>query len=402
MVFFKKNWVNISIFNLTIVVLLGVIMRYKIAFNFPFLEQKNILHSHSHFAFTGWISQTLFLLITYFIERNKKEVSSLKYHYFLLANLGCSYGMLVSFLLEGYSGISVFFSTLSILISFIYTYYFIKDTKKIPKGEVSIIWFKGALFFNILSSLGTFFLAYMIANKAIVQDLYLSSIYFYLHFQYNGWFFFAIIGLFLEFIKVTSENKKLKIYFWILFVSCFITFFLSILWAKLPSWLYITTVTFTLIQTFYWFKFQSYLLNQFRDKVLLYKNLIIVIAIATNLKFLMQLGLIFPELNTIVFGTRIIVIAYLHLVLLGIITLFLLFYLINIKKIFPSKFLKIGYLTFVIGIIINEAVLFCQGAFSFLYILFPFVNELLFTIGIIMLIGILIILYAVVFKNEKK
>lgn len=400
MVFFQKNWVKLSIFNLVIVAFLGVIMRYKIAFDFPFLEQKNILHSHSHFAFSGWITQTLFLLITYFLEKNKENISTSKYHYILLANLVCSYGMLVSFILHGYSTMSIVFSTLSIFISFLYSYYFVKDTKVLALKNASINWFKGALFFNIISSFGTFFLAYMMANKEIVQDLYLSSIYFYLHFQYNGWFFFAIVGLFLEVLNIEQLNKKLKTCFWGLFFSCIITYFLSILWVNLPFWIHVITVVFTLVQTFYWFRLQSFFIKYVKEKTGVLKQLLLVIGIAANLKFLMQLGLVFPELNTIVFGTRIIVIAYLHLVLLGIITLFLLYYLIKIRKIASTKFLTFGIAIFVIGIILNEVVLFSQGALSFFYILFPFVNELLFAIGVLLFVGVVMILSAVL--NEKK
>ncbi|HRN44574.1 MAG TPA: hypothetical protein PLH20_07300, partial [Flavobacterium sp.] len=47
-------WLKFSLLNLCLVAALGVLMRYKIGFEFPFFNQKNILHSHSHFAFSGW------------------------------------------------------------------------------------------------------------------------------------------------------------------------------------------------------------------------------------------------------------------------------------------------------------------------------------------------------------
>jgi len=281
MAIYQKNWIKISILNLCIVAFLGVIMRYKIAFNFPFLEQKNILHSHSHFAFTGWISHTLYLFMTYFIERIRKDLNTKKYHYLLLANLVCAYGMLLSFLYQGYTSFSIFFSTSSIIISYLYSFYFIKDSNKIVPKNNSLIWFKGALFFNIISSLGTFFLAYMMASKTIVQDLYLSSIYFYLHFQYNGWFFFAIVGLFIGSLKNIKQN--LNFIFWVLFISCIVTYFLSILWIKLPLWLYILVAFFSFIQVIYWFKLQSIFIKYFNENKLILKKIILIIVIAVNL-----------------------------------------------------------------------------------------------------------------------
>lgn len=49
--FNPKFWLRFSVINLLIVALLGTLMRYKIGFEFPFFNQKNIQHSHSHFAF---------------------------------------------------------------------------------------------------------------------------------------------------------------------------------------------------------------------------------------------------------------------------------------------------------------------------------------------------------------
>lgn len=397
----EKNWVKIAVFNLSIVVCLGVLMRYKIAFNFPFLEQKNILHSHSHFAFSGWISQTILLYLYYFIK--KHTIKSKKYAYILVSNLICSYGMLVFFMLDGYSAISIVFSTLSIVITALFTYFFSKDTRKIKDKTNAIIWFRAALFFNLISAFGTFYLAYMMASKHIIQDFYLASIYYYLHFQYNGWFFFSIIGLFIERVQVKpNQIKLLNGIFWGLFISTLVTYFLSILWANLPSWLYALTILFTVLQTYLWFKLQSLFKNNIVTKGFsrLLKVLLFCVLVATNLKFLMQLGLVIPKLNTLVFGTRTIVIAYLHLVLLGIITLFLLYHMIVTDQIKQTKNTTYGLYIFIIGIILNEILLFSQGGLSFFYILIPWINEILFCVGILLLFGIFTILQGVI-KQKK-
>ena len=49
----KNTWVRIAVINLAIVAVLGTVMRYKIGFALPFLDQKFLQESHSHFAFTG-------------------------------------------------------------------------------------------------------------------------------------------------------------------------------------------------------------------------------------------------------------------------------------------------------------------------------------------------------------
>jgi hypothetical protein len=62
------------------------------------------------------------------------------------------------------------------------------------------------------------------ATKNIHQNEYLASIYYYLHFQYNGWFFFACMGLLFDFLQLKkSENaffkRTFKLFFVILY-SC--------------------------------------------------------------------------------------------------------------------------------------------------------------------------------------
>ena len=184
-----SKWVHISLLNLLIVACLGVILRYKIAFSLPFIDQKFLLNAHSHFAVAGWVSQAIMTFITAYISKYSQHFSLKKYQYLLLANLITAYGMLLSFPFEGYGLISIIFSTLSIFSSYAFAVVVWRDLNKMPVEKISHKWFKASLLFNVISSLGAFGLAYMMANKIIHQNWYLAAIYFFLHFQYNGWFF---------------------------------------------------------------------------------------------------------------------------------------------------------------------------------------------------------------------
>jgi hypothetical protein len=72
-------WIKIVLFNLFIVATLGVLMRFKIGFEFPYFDQKNVQHAHSHFAFVGWVTQTLLVLIVSLIAPFLKEFQIKKY-----------------------------------------------------------------------------------------------------------------------------------------------------------------------------------------------------------------------------------------------------------------------------------------------------------------------------------
>ena len=388
-----KFWLKISLINLCIVATLGVLMRYKIGFEFPYLDQKHLQHSHSHFAFTGWLGHTLMVLMVYFIQTKITYFKGNKYKKIIIANLICSYGMLISFIIEGYGLVSIALSTASIVVSYIFAYRFNKDLKIVDDDLLAKSWFKAALFFNVISSFGTFYLGYMMASKNVVQDWYLSSIYYYLHFQYNGWFFFACMGLAFGFLNLRkSEHPFYETSFKLFAIACVPAYFLSTLWLDLPLWIYVITVIAAIVQIYAWFKFLPILLKTRRNVLENYSPLLryilLFVSFALSIKLLLQLGSTVPIISQLAFGFRPIVIAYLHLILLGIITLFLIFYIYANHLILISKNIKYGVLVFTIGVLLNEIVLAVQGIASFSYTIIPFVNEILFGVAIVLCIGI--------------
>jgi hypothetical protein len=388
-----KFWLKFSLLNLCIVAVLGVLMRYKIGFEFPYLDQKHLQHSHSHFAFSGWVSHTLMTLMVYYIQNKTINFQVDKYRKIIISNLIISYIMLVSFIIEGYGLFSIIASTASILVSYAFGYYYLKDLKKLDSDLLSINWFKAAIVFNIISSFGTFYLAYMMTSKNIIQDFYLASIYYFLHFQYNGWFFFACMGLVFGFLNLKkSEHSFYETSFKLFAIACIPAYFLSTLWLDLPVWLYTITVLAAIVQVFVWFKL-LYILVPARKEFLknfspLLRYILLFVSLALSIKLVLQLGSTIPFISQLAFGFRPIVIAYLHLVLLAVITLFLLFYIYANHLIFISKKIKIGLLIFAIGILFNEMILAIQGIASFSYTVIPNVNEILFIVAIILLLGI--------------
>lgn len=401
-----KFWLKISLLNLCIVAALGVLMRYKIGFEFPFLDQKHLQHSHSHFAFAGWLSHTLMALMVYFLQTKSTAFNGNKYKSIIIANLICSYGMLVSFIIEGYGLVSIVLSTASIFVSYVFAFRFIKDLKLLDDDCIAKSWLKAALFFNVISSLGTFYLAYMMATKNVVLDLYHSSIYFYLHFQYNGWFFFACMGLAFGFLNLQkSEHSFYETSFKLFAAACVPAYFLSTLWLDLPLWLYVIAVLAALIQVFAWFQLLMILVKAKKDFLgnfsPLLRYILLFASFALSIKLLLQLGSTVPLLSELAFGFRPIVIAYLHLVLLAIMSLFVLFYIYANHLIIINKKIKYGILLFSIGVLLNEIVLAVQGIASFSYIPIPFVNEILFGVAIILFIGIGTITYFSIKKAKN-
>ena len=163
-----RKWLQVSLFNLMIVAGAGVILRYKIAFPLPAVNQKFLLHAHSHFAFSGWVSQVLMALLVGLISRRSGVNYFRKYRWLLYANLAFSYGMLFSFPFQGYGPWSILFSTLTILVSYGFAILYWKDLGKLPGKTRSQGWIRAALLFHVMSSAGPFSLAYMMASHHLL------------------------------------------------------------------------------------------------------------------------------------------------------------------------------------------------------------------------------------------
>ncbi|RYF86004.1 MAG: hypothetical protein EOO03_12450 [Chitinophagaceae bacterium] len=380
---------------------LGVLMRYKISYSFPLLDQKHVLHSHSHFAFTGWVTQALLLLLVYFLQQHRPDAFK-KYQSLLWLNLICAYGMLVSFILQGYALFSISFSTLSILVAYAFAVVYWKDLNRIKAAGAASIWLKASLLFNVLSSLGAFSLAAFMALKMVDQKIYLGSVYYFLHFQYNGWFFFACMGLFVYAAKLHAQNGMRRV-FWLLAGACIPAYLLSILWAAVHPMLYAAVLISSLMQTAGWALFVYQL---FKNKEMLRSTfsraaglLLKLAAVACTIKILLQQGSVIPSLSKLAFGFRPIVIGYLHLVLLGVITLFLLAYMLWQKMIPTNKASSVGLSIFVTGIFLNELLLMTQGLTAITGIMLPYLNEALLGAAITLFFGLLV-LYVAVHKHR--
>lgn len=388
------KWVRIAIFNLLLVALLGFVMRYKIVFPLSWIDQKHVLHAHSHFAFSGWITQLLMVFLISSLQ--EKDGALRRYKPILKANLVTAYGMLLSFPFQGYGWISISFSTASIFVSYWFAWMFWKDINRqlLPAAN----WFKAALFFLVISSFGAFGLSVMMANQWINQQWYLAAVYFFLHFQYNGWFFFACMGLLFTMLSQHFPTLKYQQRIFRFFaLSCIPAYCLSVLWLSLSLWVYIFIAIAAIAQVagcFYLWKMivaQKQYFKREWPRMAQRTGLLAFLALA--IKLLLQLFSTIPSLSDLAFGFRPIVIGYLHLVLLGIISLFLLTVLLVFTKKYPLTLMRKGITVFVSSILLNEIVLMMQGVCAMAYISVPGIQELLLLIALGLVTGAAMIFF---------
>jgi hypothetical protein len=404
--FKTRLWLKIALLNFSVVALAGVILRYKINFSLPVINQKNLLHAHSHFAFTGWVSIVLMALMVNYLVNRKVQTNYKKYHLILSTTCIIAYGMLFSFIAQGYALYSIIFSTLSIFASYFFIFFFWRDLKKVKDEPYITTWFKAALILWAISSVGAFTLAFLMANHINIQKYYFGAIYFFLHFQYNGWFLFVCFGLLFSCLPI-KDNKPLKALCKKIFFTMAITvapaYFLSIIWLELPQILYYLADAAGILQLLVLFYVVKLLvlikksgLNTFNRTT---KYLWTMVSIAFLLKIILQLLSINPYLNHFAFSFRPIVIGYLHLSFLGIISFFILGFMNQTLIKSQSKISHTGVLIFTIGVLAQEFILLWQGLEVFAFKSLPFADIILFFLAIIIASGLI---WITVKMNSKK
>ena len=390
-------WLRFSVFNFLLVAVLGCIMRYKIAYSLPIVDQKHVQEAHSHFAFYGWITQIIYVLIIRYLHGILPENKLKKYNVLLVINAIAAFVMIPSFIYNGYFWASIAASTAALLTSFVFFFYLIRDLK----GNHDLVkpWFLGGMFFAVISSIGVFTLSYMMMTENMNQTLYLASTYYYLHFQYNGFFIFSCIGfLILSLKQIGSEisEQENKLIFWLMFIGGLIGFGLSVLWMKIPLWILIVILLATIAQTIAAVKLYGVVKRNWPKLVVnfsaLQRFVLMYVGFAFFAKIALQLGSNVPALSQFAFGFRNVIIAYLHLILLMCVSIFLLNQILatNVFKI--TKPVTTGLKLLLLGIFLNEAVLGLMGIFSIQYVAIPFAAEILLVVSLLMMFSLLAIL----------
>lgn len=381
--------------------LIGTLLRFMFVVPLDIPVFSNILHTHSHFAILGWIYNALFLALVFIYV--KDTVKQKKYNILFWITQVSIVGMLVTFTWQGYAAFSIAFSTLHIFCEYIFIYYIYCDIKASADNSLSVKFIIASLFFLFLSSLGPWALVIIILSGLSSSNLYTQSIYFYLHFQYNGWFIFAFIGMWLK-LFITPENtyntKKGKTAFYLLFTANIFAYFLSLLGFEIHPVLKFTGLISAFVQILALRFIYSILFlkedSVFSRKDPMLKLLFRISFFSLLLKFILQLVSAMPEAGNAAFVSREIAIGYLHLVMLGVVSAGLISWFgVTGIIMYNSIIFKYGVVIFLASFLLSELLLFYPA----LVIWFGFspvsqYSLLLFILSFLMFAGTLLIYFA--------
>ncbi len=332
------------------------------------VDFQNLVHAHSHTAFQGWIYTTQFILLTT-LFLNKEQLKKGCYALQFKITIAVIFGILLSFTLQGYGLFSIAFSTLFQVLNFIFIYRFFKDTKNLS-STIALKLIKTGLWLGVLSNFVPFGVGFLTAKGFKGTELFDAFLYTFLHLQYNGWFFFVAIGLLFKILeeKCTCSNDIHKFYkfFAIAVIPAIMLSFLGMSFAKyllIPAYI---SVILQCIGTFYLIRFLYKNRDIFKLKNPLFNLFFAVFLGSFLLKIMAQSLSALPVFLDFAFGNKLIILAYLHLITIGILSSIILAIIAHLKWLTLTNLNKVATVFFLLGFLITELIL-VSGSLGLFY-----------------------------------
>jgi len=378
----------LSLLSFFTVSLLGLLMRAKVVFEMPFLVQKHLQLAHAFFAFNGWVSFTLLWLLAERLVHLGSQRGRLMQRMVLVQWVlsWVLFGVYLAFGM-GYWSFVTESSLLLWLVAMVVV--LLREVHRLPATASMRHWLYPALAFLLLSGSGTLLLFWHYMHRSLNMTNYLGSFYSYLHFQYNGWFLFGALALLQQYLPDQSElSIKGRRLAWLALPGVL----LSLLWQDLPLWLFILAIAVAILQLLFWGDWLRQAWPAWREEwgrmAQPIRWLLPLAGAAVSARMLFQLLSTIPALEKAAFSFRPVVIAYLHLVLLGIISSFLLYWLFRSGKLRVSFMSKTAAGLFLMAFLGTESMLALMGAASFSYTQIPYANEALLVLTLLFPVAI--------------
>lgn len=382
---------QIALIYFVFIALLGVFLRLFHVVDMEF-DYRHLVHTHSHIALLGWV-YTAFSILIYKLFLQKASIEK-KYNRLFWFTQLTVVGMLITFPFTGYALFSILSSSLFIIASYILAYLVFKFTPNQQKTTYAYKCIRMALWYMILSSIGPWSLGGIMATLGSTSDLYRNAIYFYLHFQYNGWFImgiFALLFYYLEQKNIQLPKKVFSRFFTLMNLGILTTFGISLLWMQPSLWVYILSGIGALAQLIA----VGVLLKSISSFKLNFGLFTKAIILFYGIKLLMQIMGTLPYFADQIAINTDFIIGYIHWIFLGVISPALLLFL---KRYNIVSLSKNGMYLYFIGFLFTEGLIFYKGTSLWLgYTVVEFYFESLVLVSVILAVSILLI-----FKQTKK
>ena len=402
-----KTWFKVALFNFFFATCMGALLRFAFVEEVSWMNFIYWMHGHSHVAMLGWLYIGLTsLLLHHFVSIDLQSRTDFKWVF--TATQFSVIGMMIFFPLQGYGAGAITFSSIHILLSYILTFKVWRGTSNSPKSW-SLLFLRWAIIFMVLSTLAIWSLVPIMASGKAGSALYYGAVQFYLHFQFNGWFLFGILALLfkvLEGREVSLEYQLVRKFLWLLVLGTFLTFALAVTWSTpLPILFFVNSlgVILQLCALIVFFMiFKKVLPHLVQIFTSWGRTLLTLAFISFSLKVIAQAAVVIPHFATVAYTIRNYVIGFIHLILLGMVTCFLLAYAHRSRFIhFDGALARAGIYLFIVGLFLSEAVLFLQGTMFWASMGFiPGYYVLLFSVSVLIPTGVLMMILGNLLRRD--
>lgn len=360
-----RVWFRIALANLLLAALIGATLRALYLCELPGVRFRPFLHAHSHVALLGWLFIGIVLCL---LHDGGAGALTKRARALLLALQACVLGMLIAFPIQGYGPVSIAFSSLYLLLSYPFLALVWSASRAWP-AEGSGRLARWAIAFFVLSTLGTWALPLIIATGQQGKEVYYWSVQFFLHFQFNGWFWFAAMALGARWAERNGFHLRidaLTLGLWI--ASALLTYALAIAWSEPHPAVFATVSVAVALQA--WAAARTLrilvrLRHRAHARFTRWARILIGIALVSMaMKVLVQAAVAVPQVAVMSLTVRHLVMGFIHMNTLGTMTVLLLAYAITQGWCDPGRrTARAGLALLLTGIISSELLLFAQGTF---------------------------------------
>ncbi len=323
-----KKFFAVAVWYWAVIALYGYLIRQHTYNPLPFIEKYAYwLHAHSHAAFLGWLHAGFAVLLAYVLFPEFARTQRFKYWFVIMQLLVA--GMLISFPLQGYKAVSITLLSLFLVGTYFYARYLFAKNEFASRLPATTAFAKAGVIFMLISSLSPWALGPVMVFLGKKSVWYQLDIYFYLHFQYNGWFFTAMLALMIYLFEHNGvkipENTWKKALMW-LFAGIFWGYITNTLWIDPPLYFNIIALASVLMEGYgLWILFR-FLKKHFHRIPLMpmQQKMFKWLTGAIAFKVMLQFAASCPYYAELAYIVRDLVIGYIHFVMLGILSVALL------------------------------------------------------------------------------
>jgi hypothetical protein len=282
-----------------------------------------------------------------------------------------AWAMLISFSLQGYGVLASVAFMMFLLLTYIFCWNFLRDVTKAKQNNFAMIFTIASLICLLLSSGGAIILIFIHISGTFNETLYRNALVAYLHFQYNGFFSLAIFALLFKYKDATLQirtRKKVNQFAFTYCCSVIPALFLTFLWGDVHPVVRVIAAMgclLVLLSLFFFVRCARGIMDNLQEESNVVRILLYLSLGSLMLKLFLQGFTLFPDIGNAIFGSRPIIMSFLHLVFLGFVSLFVIAYL-GMKGFIDcrDRFSKMALLIFAGAVVVNEILLLTQGLTS--------------------------------------